>query len=199
MQVDSLVVGGGPGGLDGRGLPRAFQAQRRLVDAHASRASLIVRSHNYPGFPEGIAGNDLLSRLRAQALRYGEKIIEMTVDSIARRQSGEFATDCGCTCADLDSPLESGRRRVERRWYYPIPRSNPGLFATGYHDWSEGCQWSDLTRCFWPNLAFGVPAGSLSPSSLVAWRFSDFRTARDTVMEETLRQTAPLIAASEQR
>ena len=80
-----------------------------------------------------------------------------------------------------------------------LPNSRiPVFFATGYHDWSEGCQWSDLTRCFWPNLAFGVPAGSLSPSSLLAWRFSDYRNARDTVMEETLRQAATLIAASEQ-
>jgi hypothetical protein len=55
-----------------------------VVDAHASHASLIVRSHNYPGFPEGIAGNDLPSRLRAQALRHGEKIVETTVDSIAK-------------------------------------------------------------------------------------------------------------------
>jgi thioredoxin reductase (NADPH) len=66
-----------------------------VVDGHASRASLIARTHNYPGFPEGIAGNDLLSCLRAQALRYGAKIIETTVDSIARMQSGRFATGCG--------------------------------------------------------------------------------------------------------
>jgi len=71
-----------------------FSRRGGVVDGHARRASLIARSHNYPGFPEGIAGNDLLSRLRAQALRYGAKIIETTVDSIARMQSGGFATDC---------------------------------------------------------------------------------------------------------
>jgi thioredoxin reductase (NADPH) len=72
-----------------------FRRSVVVVDGHASRASLIARSHNYPGFPEGIAGNDLLSCLRAQALRYGAKIIETTVDSIARMQSGGFATGCG--------------------------------------------------------------------------------------------------------
>src|SRR5436190_11962763 len=65
-----------------------------VVDGRASRASLIARSHNYPGFAEGIAGNDLLSRLRVQALRYGAKIIETTVKSVAPGESGEFATVC---------------------------------------------------------------------------------------------------------
>jgi thioredoxin reductase (NADPH) len=98
VQVDSLVVGGGPGGLMAAVYLGRFR-RSVVVDAHASRASLIVRPHNYPGFPEGIAGNDLLSRLRAQALRHGEKIIETPVDSIARRQSGEFATDLRLTDA----------------------------------------------------------------------------------------------------
>lgn len=95
MQVDSLVVGGGPGGLMAAVYLGRFRRSVIVVDAHASRASLIARSHNSPGFPEGIGGNDLLSRLRAQALRYGARIIETTVDSIARMQSGGFATHCG--------------------------------------------------------------------------------------------------------
>src|SRR5579864_4497353 len=91
-----------------------------------SRASLIIRSHNYPGFPEGIAGNDPLSPLRAQALRYSEKIIEATVASIARRQSGEFATDCDSQTlaaqavvlalgvVDLDPELPNLRNAIRR-------------------------------------------------------------------------------------
>ena len=95
MQVDSLVVGGGAGGSKAAVYPGRFSRSVVVVNAHASRASLIARSHNCPGFPEGITGNDLLSRLRARALRYGARIIETTVDSIARMQRGGFATDCG--------------------------------------------------------------------------------------------------------
>ena len=67
------------------------------------------------------------------------------------------------------------------------------FFATGYHDWNEGCQWKDLTRCFWINFLFDVPAGSLAPDMPIAWRFSDYRNGVDTVMEEVLKQASPLI------
>ena len=57
------------------------------------------------------------------------------------------------------------------------------FFATGYHDWEDGCGWSDLPRCFWLNLPFGVPAGDLSPRKPQAWKYADYRAGRDTVLE----------------
>lgn len=40
-------------------------------DGGNSRAALIPKTHNYPGFVEGIAGSELLSALRRQAGEYG--------------------------------------------------------------------------------------------------------------------------------
>jgi len=67
------------------------------------------------------------------------------------------------------------------------------FFATGYHDWNEGCQWKDLARCFWINIRLDVPAGNLSPETPIAWRFSDYREGVDTVMEEVLKRAGQLI------
>jgi hypothetical protein len=66
------------------------------------------------------------------------------------------------------------------------------FFATGYHDWNQGCQWKDLARCFWLNLAFDVPAGSLAPDTSISWRFADYRLGIDTVMEEVRRRANQL-------
>jgi hypothetical protein len=62
------------------------------------------------------------------------------------------------------------------------------FFATGYHDWQDGCGWKDLSRCFWLNLPFDVPAGDLGPAQPLAWRFADYREGRDTVFEEAMRR-----------
>ena len=66
-------------------------------------------------------------------------------------------------------------------------------FATGYHDWNEGCGVADLARCFWLNLAFDVPAGSLAPDKAIAWKFADYRDGVDTVMKEVAAQAAALV------
>ena len=49
---------------------------------------MIPRSHNAPGFPEGIRGEELLERLQTQAQHYGAKIRAGEVTTISR--SGEL-------------------------------------------------------------------------------------------------------------
>lgn len=95
--LDCLVVGGGPAGLTSAVYLARFRRRILLVDAGASRAALIPRSHNLPGFPDGIPGPDLLERQRQQAARYG---VETTAGSVARLTH----TDDGGFTADIDRP-----------------------------------------------------------------------------------------------
>ena len=64
--MDCLIIGGGPAGLTAAIYLARFRRRAVLVDA-ASRAAWIPISHNHPGFPDGIAGEELLARMRAQA------------------------------------------------------------------------------------------------------------------------------------
>ena len=73
--VDCLIIGGGPAGLTVAIYLARFHRKVLVVDAGSSRASLIPVSHNYPGFPDGISGSELLERLRAQVTHYGAAII----------------------------------------------------------------------------------------------------------------------------
>ena len=74
MLTDCVIIGGGPAGLTAAIYLARFHRQVVVVDERKSRASWIPRSHNHPGFPDGIGGDELLDRMREQAERYGAAI-----------------------------------------------------------------------------------------------------------------------------
>ena len=88
--MDCLVIGGGPAGLTAAIYLARFRRRFLVVDAGASRASWIPVSHNHAGYPDGIAGTDLLARMRAQAERYGAEIIRGRVERLERPAGGGF-------------------------------------------------------------------------------------------------------------
>jgi thioredoxin reductase (NADPH) len=88
--LDCLIVGGGPAGLIASIYLGRFRRSVRVVDAGGSRASLIPTSHNYPGFPDGISGRELLVRLREQAGRYGAALTPGNVEDLARVDDTHF-------------------------------------------------------------------------------------------------------------
>jgi thioredoxin reductase (NADPH) len=73
--LDTLIIGGGPGGLTAGIYLRRFMRNIALVDKGRSRARLIPVSHNYPGFPEGVPGYTLLDNLQEQFGRYGGEVL----------------------------------------------------------------------------------------------------------------------------
>lgn len=90
--LDCLIVGGGPAGLTAAIYLARFRRNVRVIDAGSSRASLIPLSHNYPGFPDGIGGPELLRRLREQARRYGAELRAGNVQHLERRGDTFVAT-----------------------------------------------------------------------------------------------------------
>jgi thioredoxin reductase (NADPH) len=92
--LDCLIVGGGPAGLTAAIYLARYRRRALVIDEGKSRAALIPESHNYPGF-KGIAGPDLLARLRDQALLYGAALERGNVTTLHRRPDGGFAATCG--------------------------------------------------------------------------------------------------------
>lgn len=88
-------MGGGPAGLIAAVYLARFRRSVRVVDSGSSRALLIPISHNYPGFPEGISGRELIGRLQQQARKYGTELTTGRVDQVARADSGGFTAGCG--------------------------------------------------------------------------------------------------------
>lgn len=73
-KIDCAIIGAGPAGLTSAIYLARYCRNIRVFNGGHSRASLIPKTHNYPGFPNGISGNDLLSELRRQAEEYGVAI-----------------------------------------------------------------------------------------------------------------------------
>jgi len=71
MELDCIIVGGGPAGLTAATYLRRFHRRVVVFDDGRSRARWIPESHNCPGFPLGVSGTELLQRLRDQAANYG--------------------------------------------------------------------------------------------------------------------------------
>jgi thioredoxin reductase (NADPH) len=71
---DCVVVGAGPAGLTAAIYMARFRRDVLVIDAGASRAAWIPRSHNLPGYPGGVRGRTLLARMRRQAELYGAQV-----------------------------------------------------------------------------------------------------------------------------
>jgi thioredoxin reductase (NADPH) len=68
---DCAVIGAGPAGLTAALYLTRFRRSVLVADGGQSRAALIPRSHNFPGTPAGVKGEDLLADLRQQVEHYG--------------------------------------------------------------------------------------------------------------------------------
>ena len=95
MRADCVVVGAGPGGLTAAIYLARYLRDVVVIDDGRSRALWIPRSHNCPGYPQGIPGPTLLERLRRQAERYGTPVQQDRVETLKRAKHGSFVFACG--------------------------------------------------------------------------------------------------------
>jgi thioredoxin reductase (NADPH) len=128
--LDCLIIGGGAAGLVAAMYLGRYRRRVRVVDAGESRLQLIPRSHNMPGFPEGIAGAELWDRLRKQALQFGVETDSARIDSL-EREAGAVGAKGDDGQARLEATGEPAfiARAGERLW-----RARLVILATGARD-----------------------------------------------------------------
>jgi thioredoxin reductase (NADPH) len=88
FDCDAAVIGGGPAGLTGAIYLARFKRSVRVLDVGHSRAAKIPRSHNMPGYPQGVVGAELIAAMRAQAERYGATLENACVQRLQRVDGG---------------------------------------------------------------------------------------------------------------
>lgn len=93
--LDCLIVGAGPAGLTAAIYLKRFHRSVVVLDSGEARALRIDRSHNVPGYPDGVGGHELLERLRQQLHLFGGETVQALVSSIDLLADGGF-----CVTAD---------------------------------------------------------------------------------------------------
>lgn len=78
MNYDLIIVGGGPAGLTAgiyasRARLKTLLLEKQITGGLAATTAML---ENYPGFPDGIGGMELLTNIRSQAERFGTHISE---------------------------------------------------------------------------------------------------------------------------
>ncbi len=89
---DLVIVGGGPAGLTTAIYAARENLETLIVDSKGlgGQAGVTERFDNYPGFPDGIAGQELADRFVKQAERYGVEMLQaVSVTSITPDGRGE--------------------------------------------------------------------------------------------------------------
>ncbi|QTC90113.1 NAD(P)/FAD-dependent oxidoreductase [Brevundimonas goettingensis] len=86
-----LVIGAGPAGLTAATYLGRFLRRVLVADAGQPRACWIPVSHNMPGFPAGITGAAILSRMREQAEEYGAVVEPGAVEALTAVEGGFLA------------------------------------------------------------------------------------------------------------
>lgn len=92
---DLIIIGGGPAGLTAAIYTSRASIKTLLIEGIPAGGQLTITTEveNFPGFPEGVQGPDLIAKMRDQALRFNTAIVTENVVRVSGDAKSVFEVE----------------------------------------------------------------------------------------------------------